>query len=55
MQIMMKHMESGASLANLIIRLTNDWDVVGMEIRCRDGLIVKSSAGGWLLIGHVNI
>lgn len=31
------------------------WDVVGVKVRCRNDLIMKSSVGGWLLIVHVSI
>lgn len=54
--IMIKHMESQASLAKSNHQVdSNDWRVAGMKIRHRNGLIMKSSVGGWLLIVHVNI
>lgn len=47
-------MESQASLAKSNHQVdSNDWGVAGMKIRHRNGLIMKSSVGGWLLIVHV--
>lgn len=54
MPIMIKHMESQASLAKSNHQVdSHDWGVAGMKIRHRNGLIMKSSVGGWLLIVHV--
>jgi len=56
MQVTIKRVESRASLARSNRQVDSDgWDVVGMKIRCRNGLIMKSSVGGWLLTAHVNV
>ena len=49
MQIMRKHLAPWASLAQSNLQVAfNDWNVVGMKVECRNGLIMKSSTGGWL-------
>lgn len=56
MPIMIKRMESQASLAKSDHQAdSNDRGVAGMKIRHRNGLVMKSSVGGWFLIVHVNI
>lgn len=56
MRVTIKRVETQASRAKSNHHMDSDgWYVVGMKIRCRNGLIMKSSVGGWLLAARVRV